>query len=147
MHLCPQAEAAGSCVSGGWEEGCPPLLHLGVPVSHIRAQPALGMPAKFASCLCSHPLCKLLLLNAAHLQGMRSRWKAPSLQQLLWDTLENQFSSYPTVVTALQMACLALERPAWFLIADGDSGLSAREKGSDKGLTQVAQINKMDTRK
>lgn len=69
---------------------------------------------------------------------MRSRWKAPHLPQLLlWDTLGLQLAS----------CCHGLGAPAWSLISDGDTGPSAREKRSDKGLTRVAQVKKVDTKK
>lgn len=42
----------GTCVSGGCEEGCPPVSGPGVSVSHICAQLASGTLAKFASFLC-----------------------------------------------------------------------------------------------
>lgn len=50
---------------------------------------------------------------------------------------------------ALQLpsCCHGLGAPAWSPIADGDPGPSAREKGSDKGLPHVAQVNKVDTKK
>lgn len=56
------------------------------------------------SCTCAKCCAILaLLLNAAHLQGMRNRWKAPSLPQLLlWDMLEDWLSSCPAVVMALE---------------------------------------------
>lgn len=50
---------------------------------------------------------------------------------------------------ALQLprCCHGLGAPAWSLIPDGDAGPSAREKRSDKGLTHVAQVNKVDIKK
>lgn len=127
MHLCLQAEAAGTCVSGAWEEGCPPVSPLGVPVSHICAQLASGMPAKFASCLWSHvpvPSAARSTL-AKHSSPLRHEEQVES-------------SKSPTVSPlghvgglALQLpsCCHGLGAPAWSLIADGDTGPSAREKG------------------
>lgn len=143
---CLQAGAAGTCLSRSWEEDCLPVSHpMGRCESHLhvaclgQAGQGLSHASLFVH-LCQL-LCKLLLLTTAYFWGERSRQQVESPRSPTASPLGLVGGS------ALQLPrCFhGLEAPPQSLIHYANTRPSMTEKGPDKGLTHVAQGNKVDT--